>query len=174
MDSNNSGIVVTAKYDDNTTDTVSSYTIDTPATLAAEQTSSVTISYEGKTCELSVACTTESPDTYKARCESISYDELARNPDAYTGKDIVLTGKIIQVQESGSDAIYRINVTKGDYDIWDDTIICSYTLDGSSRFLEDDIVTIYGTSAGLYSYTSVLGASITIPSMAAKYIVMAQ
>ena len=174
LDSNNSGISVSAKYDNGKTSSVSKFTIDSPATLVAEQTSTVTISYDGKTCDLSVTCTTESPDTYKARCESISYDELARNPDNYKGKDIVFTGKIIQVQESGDKAVYRINVTRGDYDIWDDTIICSYTLDGSTRFLEDDIVTIYGTSAGLYSYTSVLGASITIPSMAAKYIVLAQ
>ena len=47
--------------------------------------------------------------------------------------------------------------------------MCAYTLDGSTRFLEDDIVNIYGTSKGLYSYTSVMGATITIPSMSIKY-----
>lgn len=77
--------------------------------------------------------------------------------------------KIIQVQENGSSALYRINVTQDKYGIWDDAVMCAYTLDGSTRFLEDDIVNIYGTSKGLYSYTSVMGATITIPSMSIKY-----
>ena len=38
-----------------------------------------------------------------------------------------------------------------------------------SKFLEDDIVNIWGTLTGEYSYESVLGAQITIPSIKAKY-----
>ncbi|WP_349667174.1 hypothetical protein [Lacrimispora sp.] len=33
----------------------------------------------------------------------------------------------------------------------------------SSRILEDDVITIYGTSYGLQSYQSTLGGTITIP-----------
>ncbi|WP_185748323.1 hypothetical protein [Metaclostridioides mangenotii] len=35
----------------------------------------------------------------------------------------------------------------------------------SERVLEDDYVTLRGISAGLYTYKSTMGASITIPSM---------
>ena len=39
--------------------------------------------------------------------------------------------------------------------------------DGESRILEDDRVTVYGASTGLYTYESVSGASITLPQFLA-------
>ena len=45
-----------------------------------------------------------------------------------------------------------------------------YVPDPSNRVLEDDIISFYGTSTGLYSYTTVLGAQLTIPSVLAVYI----
>ena len=58
----------------------------------------------------------------------------------------------------------RVNVTEGSYGIWDDTVMAYYSYDeGESRILEDDIITMYGTFGGLYTYESVLGASITVP-----------
>lgn len=175
LDSNNTGIEVTVTYDDGSTDTITGFTIASPATLAAEQTSTVTIEYEGKTCDLSVQCTTVSPETYKAQCQNISYEELARNPDNYIGQKVTFRGEIIQVQESGNEATYRINVTQGDYGIWTDTVICGFDLsNSSSRFLENDIVTFYGDYAGLYTYTSVMGADITIPSILIQYMDLSQ
>ena len=47
------------------------------------------------------------------------------------------------------------NILLGEYDV---SIV-------SSRVLEDDYITIYGLSAGLITYESTLGASITIPSV---------
>ena len=175
LDSNNTGITVTATYDDGSTETITDFTIPNPVSLAAEQTSTVTIEYGGKTCDLAVQCTTISPESYKAQCQNISYDELARNPDSYIGQKVTFRGEIIQVQESGSDATYRINVTQGDYGIWDDTVLCTFDLsNSSSRFLENDIVTFYGDYAGLYTYTSVMGADITIPSVIIQYMDLAQ
>lgn len=45
-----------------------------------------------------------------------------------------------------------------------------YVPDSSNRVLEDDIISFYGTSTGSYSYTTVLGAQLTIPSVLAVYI----
>lgn len=175
LDSNNTGITVTATYDDGSTETITDFTISNPVSLTAEQSSTVTIEYEGKTCDLVVQCTTISPESYKAQCQSIAYDELARTPDSYIGQNLTFTGEIIQVQESGTDATYRINVTQGDYGIWDDTVLCTFDLsNSSSRFLENDIVTFYGTYAGLYTYTSVMGADITVPSVIIQYMDLAQ
>ena len=175
LDNNNSGISVTALYDDGSSESVTDFVIDAPSTLAAEQTSKITISYENMSCELEVACTTITPESYKAQCKDILYNDLARTPDSYLGEYIKFTGEIIQVQESGTDAIYRINVTQDKYGYWDDTIIASFDLsNSSSRFLEDDIVTFYGIYAGLYTYTSVLGADITIPSMSIEYMDLSQ
>jgi len=172
IDAGNTGILVTAKYSDGTEKTVDSgWTVDNAAALEAEQTQDFTVSYNGKSSSLQITCTTLTPDTFKAQCQDISYEDLSRNPDSYTGQLIKFTGKIIQVQESGTDAVYRINVTEDQYGLWDDTIYVAYSTAGtSSRLLEDDIVTLYGTYCGLYTYTSIFGASVTIPSVAAQYI----
>ena len=144
--------------------------IASPVTLVAEQTSTVTITYEGVSTEVSVQCTTLSEATYKAQCESISYDELARNDQSYLGRKIKFRGKVIQVMGTDS-ATMRIEVTEDSYGLWDDVVMVGYDYkEGQSKFLEDDIVTFYGEYKGLYSYTSVMGATITVPSCNALYI----
>lgn len=46
----------------------------------------------------------------------------------------------------------------------------SYELpEGAPRILENDIVTFYGICEGTYTYESVLGSNITIPSVSALY-----
>lgn len=171
LDVSNMGILVTATYEDGTSGSIERFTIPQPATLSAEQESSVTIKYGDASCVLTVKCTTPLPETFKSQCKNISYDDLARTPDSYTGQNIKFTGKIIQVVDNGTSAIYRINVTQGDYEIWEDTVLVSYVYEnGQSRFLEDDIVTFYGEYAGLTTYTSTMGGDITIPSVSAAYI----
>ena len=112
-----------------------------------------------------------SRDEYKAQCQDISYDDLARNPDLYEGQYIKFTGKVIQTQEEENSVVLRINVTEDEYGFWDDTILVGYNYsEGESRILEDDIVTFYGISSGLINYESITGQSITIPGVAAQYI----
>lgn len=92
----------------------------------------------------------------------VDYSELARNPDQYKGKSLTYSGKVIQVIEGDSDVQHRIAVNN-DYD---SVIYVSYPKDMvTSRVLEDDYVTIYGTSLGLLSYQSTLGGKITIPAI---------
>ena len=64
----------------------------------------------------------------------------------------------------------RVNVTKGSYGIYEDTVYVIYSVDSSNRVLEDDIVSFYGYYDGLYSYESVMGATITIPSVVAAIV----
>lgn len=40
-------------------------------------------------------------EEYKASCNSVSYIEIARNPNNYIGQKAVFSGKVIQVQEDG-------------------------------------------------------------------------
>lgn len=120
--------------------------------------------------------TTRNPEEEKSefisQCQTIGYKEIARNPDNYKGTKAKFVGKVIQVQEGMFDSvILRVNVTKGEYDIWDDTVYVDYTYSkGESKILEDDIITMYGTLKGSKSYTTVLGAKVTIPKLDAKYI----
>lgn len=107
---------------------------------------------------------------FKAQCESPSYQDVARNPDAWEGHKVKFRGEVIQVMESNSDYTLRVNVTQERYG-WSDTIMVSYhATEGSPRILEDDVMTFFGTMAGMYSYESVMGATITVPLMHAQFV----
>lgn len=170
----NSGITVFAGYDDGTELDVTDYTIKNPSELKAGKTSTIVITYENVQCKLSVKCTSLTAKQYKQKCKNISYKKLARTPGKYEGKKVKFTGEIVQVMEDEdtSSGVYRINVTKGSYGLWDDTVYVEYWGSSEKRFLEDDIVTFYGESKGLCTYQTVLGASVTIPCVNAKYITL--
>lgn len=103
----------------------------------------------------------------KASAQAISYDELMRNPANYKNQFVVISGKILQVIDSGyGTKSYRIAMN-GSYD---QVALVSYS--GSypnGNILEDDYITFYGTYKGTTSYTSVLGASITVPSLSSSF-----
>ena len=92
----------------------------------------------------------------------ITYSQLARTPDDYLAKKVKFSGKVVQVMEDGDSVGIRLAVD-GDYDniilgTFNSSII-------SERILEDDYITVYGLSAGIYTYESTMGASISVPSM---------
>jgi hypothetical protein len=171
LNASNTGIQVTATYSDDTTKVISDYTVAEPMTLSAGQTSTVTIMSGYLSCQLSVVCTTLTADQYKAQCVAMSYEGLARNPDSVKDSYVSVTGQVIQVQQSSSELTLRVSITKDSYGIWSDPVLVTYTLPaGADNILEKDIVTVYGQSVGDYTYTSVLGASVTVPAISAKYI----
>jgi len=97
----------------------------------------------------------------------IAYKDLARNPENYNGTNVIYTGKVIQVQESGKLVNLRVNVTKNTYG-YEDTIMIQYDKGiVSGRVLEDDIITFSGMSMGLLTYKTVIGAEMTIPQVLA-------
>lgn len=113
---------------------------------------------------------------YKNSCKKVTYKDLSRNPDKHKGEKLTYTGQVIQVQEDehllddNTTVNLRINVTKDKYGIWKDTIFATVELPkGADRILEDDIITIWGKCAGKYSYTSVLGAEVTLPKIDTRY-----
>ena len=68
-----------------------------------------------------------------------------------------------------------MNITKeGTYSTYyTDTIYVTYTPEeGEDKILEDDIITVYGISQGDYSYTSTIGAQVTLPLISGKYITL--
>lgn len=114
---------------------------------------------------------------YKKSCEALDYKTLARNPDKYKGNNYKFTGKVIQVMEyNSSESVHiRVNVTKeineyNDFVNWKDTIYAVVKIPkGEDRILEDDIITFWGTCEGEYTYTSVLGSSVTLPKIDIEY-----
>ena len=94
----------------------------------------------------------------------LDFKALSRNPDNYIGKNYMFSGKVLQVMESSSSSGTQVDLriaTKGNYD---DVVYVTYTRkDGESRILEDDRVTVRGSSWGLYTYTSTMGKEISLP-----------
>lgn len=109
---------------------------------------------------------------YKAACTSVSYDNLARDPDGWSGKYVKMTGDIFQVIQNGDSCILMVNMDSSDpYSFASNHVYVTYTRKSSSdNFLEDDHVTIYGKAMGTQTYTTVLGAQRTIPRVYAGYI----
>lgn len=98
---------------------------------------------------------------------NLTYDEIARNPEKTLLKNCKFVGKVVQVIEG--DGINNLRVAINDN--YDKVMLVEYDpsiLD--SRILENDNVTLYGTSLGTTSYTSTMGAKITIPAMVADKI----
>jgi hypothetical protein len=113
----------------------------------------------------------ENLDVIKASAVTIPYDDLFRYNEKHVGKTVRYVGQVLQAQKNeclfceNPGYVLRIAVSKGSYGLWDDPIWVDYA--GSDRFLEDDIVTLWGVVEGLQDYTAVLGNQITIPHITA-------
>lgn len=116
-----------------------------------------------KAAEEAIAAAAQKEAEEKAGYETgIKYDQLARTPDDYVDKKIKFKGKVIQVLEGDDQVQIRLAVNSN----YDTILYGTYFKDiVSSRVLEDDVITVYGTSTGLLSYQSTMGGTVTIPSI---------
>lgn len=115
-----------------------------------------------KKAEEEAAAAAAAAEEAKGYKTGITYDQLARTPDDYKGKKVKFSGKVIQVIEGDG----RVNIRLAVNDDYDTVLFCEYESGiVSSRVLDDDHITIYGTSYGLYSYKSTMGGTITIPAV---------
>ena len=95
------------------------------------------------------------------------YDDALRNPDRYKGTQISIYGKVVQKMEDGNTGVLRVGTSWG----WDDVFYVVYNIsDLNTNVIEDDWITVYGTSTGTKTYSSIWGQDITIPSMNAERI----
>lgn len=111
--------------------------------------------------------------TFKAGCQTYTFEQMARNPENFKGTNVKLTGQVIQALYGTGTVDLRVNITKkGQYTTYyTDTIyVVYYPEEGEDKILEDDIITIYGTSQGDYTYTSTLGSPVTLPLIYGRYI----
>ena len=117
---------------------------------------------------------TMSKEEYVQSCTPMTYEDLARNPDATKGQAVSVQGKVIQVvrQSGDTQTTLRVDIDKDEYGYWSsNTILVDYTQpEGADNILEDDIVTIYGESKGERTYETIFGADNTLPYIAANYI----
>lgn len=102
---------------------------------------------------------------YKEYCSSIDYKKLARNPGKYEGRRVKFSGRVLQVIEGSKSTTLRV-ATKGR---WDNVVYVTIYGTPKSRILEYDKISLWGEYTGVYTYKTIFGASVTIPSMTAKY-----
>lgn len=115
----------------------------------------------------------EEEQNFKASCQTYTFEQMARNPESFKGTNVKLTGEVVQALYGSNSVDLRVNITKkGTYSpYYTDTVYVTYdTKTGEDKILEDDIITIYGTSMGDYTYKSTIGATINLPLISAKYI----
>lgn len=98
---------------------------------------------------------------------TINYDSAARYPSSYKGDKCSFSGKVLQVISGGTTTSYRIS-SRGNYD--NVVYVTIKNTDITTPIIEDDKVTVYGKYDGNYTYTSIWGASITLPSVTAERI----
>lgn len=90
----------------------------------------------------------------------ISFSDIARNPDDFILEKVKFDGTVVQVMEGDTEINLRVAID----DDYDKMILVYYPSNLlSKRVLEDDEITLYGTSMGLYTYESTLGGNITVP-----------
>ena len=95
----------------------------------------------------------------------ITFNNLARNPDDYMDKKVKFSGEVLQVIEYDDGTEIRLATAQTEYGIYLDDVIYLYipSENINSRILDGDIITIYGVSKGLFTYTSTADLSITLP-----------
>lgn len=131
------------------------------ASSAAEEEAKIAaeVSKAAEEAEIAASIAAEEEKGYET---GITYDQLARTPDDFKGQKVKFTGKVVQVLEDGASVYIRLAVDQN----YDTILYGTYSSSlVGSRVLEDDIITVYGTSNGLKSYQSTLGATITIPDV---------
>ena len=99
-----------------------------------------------------------------------SYEDILRYPDKHNGENIQIYGKVLQKMESSSFVVLRVGTT-GRY--YDSVFYVTYFMDDTMpSVIEDDFVTIYGSCSGTKTYETIMGGSVTIPSMYAEKIIV--
>lgn len=95
----------------------------------------------------------------------ITFDNLSRKPDDYEGKKVKFTGEVLQVSELTNEVQLRLATKPNGWGGYSDDVVYVYFSSDliSSRILEDDVITVYGVARGLHSYTTVMGAEVTLP-----------
>ena len=108
---------------------------------------------------------------YKQECVSVSYNDLARDPNLYKGKLVKVTGEVRSAKDASSEkyyCTYEVSIIKKAYGYSyspSDEVKINYDGYGKTpRILADDIVTFWGEYKGLddNSYPYILAEYIDI------------
>ena len=97
------------------------------------------------------------------------YNDAMRYPERFDGTQISIYGRVLQKMVSGDRVTLRV-ATAWSYD---NVYYVTYNQSEIEiAVIEDDYITVYGTSTGVFTYSALFGNEITIPSMEAERIFM--
>lgn len=95
-------------------------------------------------------------------------EEFLRNPDSFKGKNILYTGKIIQVLEGNDE--YPTNIII-ENDIDGEMVNILYERkEGQPRYLVDDYITVLGAFDRIESMQNLMGQQVPVPIIDSNYI----
>lgn len=92
---------------------------------------------------------------------TFKYRTVARNPDNFIGTRVKIRGTVVQVMGTAKEGFTMRVATKGRYD---DIIYVTTQSNMHENLLEKDVLDLYCELIGEYTYSSILGSSITLPS----------
>ena len=109
------------------------------------------------------ATPTQTTREIRQRAITVTYDNLARNTESYGGQTIQVRGTVIQVVEGSWDTTVTLLVRVEDGNI----VLVRYK---GARVLDNDVIDLYARVEGRTSYTTVLGAKLTVPELTALFL----
>lgn len=121
---------------------------------------------EAEVAEKQETSAKENKNSYIEKCEILDYTSIQRNPNNFKEKYIKVSGKVIQVSNGWFNSV-TLRVEDSSKNVW--YVTHTYE-ENESQIIEGDNIIIYGKSNGVTTYTSILGSSVTIPSIKAEYI----
>ncbi|MBX0313292.1 hypothetical protein [Planococcus glaciei] len=99
----------------------------------------------------------------------IRFAELNKNPEKHAGAYVKYQGEILQIIEDKFSSVIRLAVIKDVYG-YDFNDVIYITYDGTTEFVDEDVITIYGTVIGNYTYESQAGYNISLPHIEADIV----
>jgi hypothetical protein len=104
----------------------------------------------------------------KSTAISVPYDQLFRDNERYVGKIVYFRGKIDQaVDDSQGRYVFRLATGKNEYvGYLGDMIWIDYQ---GQRYIESDVLDVWGRVVGLKKYTAIFGNEVTVPEIVALH-----
>ncbi|GAB2026699.1 hypothetical protein [Lactovum odontotermitis] len=111
-------------------------------------------------------------DTAAENYPAVDYNTLARTPEAYEGKEITISGNVIQATDPGEDE-FTIVLVDTDGVEGDGSHIAEIVVESSyfkeNRILEEDDIVVHGISYGVDTYESTSNGTMTVPVAVARF-----
>lgn len=105
----------------------------------------------------------------KTNAIDVPYDNLFRENEKYLGEIVHFRGEILQsTDDSNGNYVFRLATGQSEYGGYyiDDIVWINYK---GERYIEDDVIDVWGKVVGLKKYESIFGAEVTIPEITALH-----